>query len=58
MDKKVYNIPKSLIKGYDGHNSLFRIAKEETNANVRQKYKIWNRQPIIDLLCNCLQTAL
>jgi hypothetical protein len=29
VDKKVYNIPKNLVQGYDGHNVIFRLTKEE-----------------------------
>ena len=28
-DKKIYNIPKNLVEGYDGHNLLFQVTKDE-----------------------------
>ncbi len=29
VDKETYCIPKNLVEGYDGHNLLFRVTKEE-----------------------------
>ena len=32
VDKITYHLPKDLVKGYDGHNLLFRITKEEAKS--------------------------
>jgi hypothetical protein len=32
VDKKVYNIPKNLVEGYDSHNLLFRLTKEDAKS--------------------------
>jgi hypothetical protein len=34
--KKVYKIPKSLVEGYDGHNLLFKVTKDD----AKSKYEI------------------
>jgi hypothetical protein len=31
-DKITYHLPKNLVEGYDGHNLLFRITKEEAKS--------------------------
>jgi hypothetical protein len=36
VDKKVYKIPKSLVEGYDGHNLLFKVTKDD----AKSKYEI------------------
>lgn len=35
-DKKVYNIPKSLVERYDGHKLWFSVTKDE----AKSKYEV------------------
>jgi hypothetical protein len=37
VDKETYCIPKSLVEGYDGHNLLFRVTKEEAENMYKTK---------------------
>ncbi len=37
VDKETYCIPKSLVQGYDGHNLLFGITKEEAENKYKTK---------------------
>ncbi|HYF99318.1 MAG TPA: hypothetical protein VD815_04445 [Candidatus Saccharimonadales bacterium] len=37
FDKEIYCIPKSLVQGYDGHNLLFRVTKEEAENKYKTK---------------------
>jgi hypothetical protein len=37
VDKETYCIPKSLVEGYDGHNLLFRVTKEEAETMYKTK---------------------
>ena len=36
INKKVYSIPKSLVQGYDGHNLIFRLTKEEAKSQYEK----------------------
>jgi hypothetical protein len=37
VDKETYCIPKSLVEGYDGHNLLFKVTKEEAENMYKTK---------------------
>ena len=37
VDKETYCIPKNLVEGYDGHNLLFRVTKEEAENMYKTK---------------------
>ena len=37
VDNETYWIPKNLVEGYDGHNLLFRITKEESENMYKTK---------------------
>lgn len=38
IDKKVYNIPKSLVERYDGHKLWFSVTKDEAKSKYEVEY--------------------